>query len=181
MTPPRTLLIDTCVLINLLASGEIKAVLEVAARQSLICSAVEKESIYLRADEPQDGLEDVNLRPLIEEGILTVCDIETPEEELLYVNYASALDDGEAMTLAIALSRHWSLATDERKARRLFLEAANNTDLLTTTSELIKKWSEAKRISSDRVKSILLQIENRARYRPPAWDVNNQWWTDVCQ
>ena len=80
MTPPRTLLIDTCVLINLLASGEIEAILKVAARQSLICSAVEKESIYLRADDPQDGLEDMNLRPLIEGGVLVVCEIETQEE-----------------------------------------------------------------------------------------------------
>jgi predicted nucleic acid-binding protein len=181
MTPPRILLIDTCVLINLLASGEIKAILKVAARQALICSAVEKESIYLRADDPQDGLEDVNLRPLIEDRVLAVCDIETPEEEMLYVNYASALDDGEAMTLAIALARNWSLATDERKARRLFLETANNADLLTTTSTLIKEWSEAKRVSPDRIKSILLQIESRARYRSPAWDVNNQWWIDACQ
>lgn len=181
MTPPRSLLIDTCVLINLLASGEIKAILKVAAQKSLICSIVEKESIYLRADDPQDGLETVNLQPLIEEGVLTICDIETPEEELAYVNYASALDDGEAMTLAIALARNWYLATDERKAQRLFLEVVNKSDLLTTTSTLIKDWSVAKRISSERIKSMLLKIENRARYRPPTWDVNNQWWIDACQ
>jgi len=181
MIPPRILLIDTCVLINLLASGEIKLILKIAAQQSLVCSVVEKESIYLRSDDPQEGLENVNLQPLIEDGVLTVCDIETPEEEQLYVNYASVLDDGEAMSLAIALARGWHLATDERKARRLFLEAANNADLLTTTSTLIKDWSEAKRIAANRLKSILLQIENRARYRPSTWDVNHQWWIDACQ
>ncbi len=180
MTPPRILLIDTCVLINLLASGEIKPILKVAAQQSLLCSVVENESIYLRADDPQDGLEKVNLQPLIEDGGLTVCDIETLEEEQLYVNYASVLDDGEAMSLAIALARGWNLATDERKARRLFLEAANNADLLTTTSTLIRGWAEAKKIISTRLKSVLLQIENRARYRPPIWDVNRQWWIDSC-
>jgi predicted nucleic acid-binding protein len=181
MTPPRILLIDTCVLINLLASGEIKPILKAAAQRSLICSVVEKESIYLRADDPQDGLEMVNLQPLIEDGGLTVCDIETLEEEQLYVNYASVLDDGEAMSLAIALARGWNLATDERKARRLFLEAANKADLLTTTSTLIRDWSEAKKIASNRLKSVLLQIENRARYRPSSWDVNHRWWTDTCK
>ncbi len=180
MTPPRILLIDTCVLINLLASGEIKPILKAAAQQSLLCSVVEKESIYLRADDPQDGLENVNLQPLIKDGVLSVCNIETPEEEQLYVNYASVLDDGEAMSLAVALVRGWYLATDERKARRLFLEAANNAGLLITTSMLIRDWSEAKRIASNRLKSILLQIENRARYRPSTWDVNHQWWTDAC-
>jgi predicted nucleic acid-binding protein len=181
MTPPRILLIDTCVLINLLASGEIKPILKVAAQQSLLCSVVEKESIYLRADDPQDGLEAVNLQPLIEDNVLTVCNIETPGEEQLYVNYASVLDDGEAMSLAIALTRGWYLATDERKARRLFLEAASNADLLITTSTLVRDWSEAKKVSSNRLKSILLQIENRARYRPSTWDVNHQWWIDASQ
>lgn len=181
MTPPRILLIDTCVLINLLASGEIKSILKVAARQSLICSAVEKESIYLRSDDPQEGLENVNLQPLIEDGVLTVCDIETPEEEQLYVNYASVLDDGEAMSLAIALARDWHLATDERKARRLFLEVTDNNDFLTTTSALIRDWSEARSIAANRLKSILLKIERRARYRPAQWDANQRWWVDACQ
>ncbi|MBX3277614.1 MAG: hypothetical protein KF868_06375 [Acidobacteria bacterium] len=181
MTPPRILIIDACVLINLLASGEIKAILKVAAKQSLLCSVVEKESIFLRADDPQDGLESVDLKPLIEDGVLTICDLDTPEEEQLYVNYASVLDDGEAMSLAIALARGWRLATDERKARRLFLEAANNSHLLTTTSALVRDWSELKKIARKRLKTILFQIESRARYRPSTWDANHQWWIDACR
>ena len=123
MTPPRAQILDAYVLINLLASGEIEGVLRAAAEESLICSAVEGESIYLRTEDPKAPLEPIDLRPLIGAGLLTVCHIEGDEEAELHVDYASALDDGEAMSLAIALSRRFVLATDERKARRLFLEA----------------------------------------------------------
>src|ERR1700742_2856094 len=123
MTKERVLLIDTCVLINLLASGEIENILRVAARRSFICSAVEKECIYLRGEDPASEPELIDLLPLVESEIFYLCHVESPDEEKLYVNYAVQLDDGEAMALAIALNRNWGLATDEKKARRLYKEA----------------------------------------------------------
>src|SRR2546423_1784168 len=97
VTAPRSQILDACVLINLLASGEIEAVLGAAARASFVCVAVEKEALYLRTDDPSSPLELIRLTPHIEAGLLTVCDIEGDEEARLYVDYASALDDGEAM------------------------------------------------------------------------------------
>lgn len=118
MTSTLVQILDACVLINLLAGGEIEGVLGAAARESLICSAMEKESIYLRTDDPHAPLELIRLDPLIDSELLTVCHVEGDEEAQLYIDYASKLDDGEAMSLAIALSRGYDLATDERKARR---------------------------------------------------------------
>lgn len=172
----RVQILDACVLINLLASGEIEGILSVAARDSLVCSAVERESIYLRTGDPQAPLELIELKPLIESGLLTVCRIESDQEAQFYVDYASALDDGEAMSLAIALARDLVLATDERKARRLFSEAAGDQGRLTSTSALVRQWAEAERIPADRVKTALTRIEERARYQPPTTDANYKWW-----
>lgn len=176
MTSPRVQILDACVLINLLAGGEIEGVLGAAARQSLICSAVETESIYLRTDDPHAPLELIHLDPFIKSGLLAVCNVEGDEEAQLYIDYASKLDDGEAMSVAIALSRGYILATDERKARRLFLEAAGDQQRLTSTPELMRRWVEAERIPAPRLKESLLRIEARARYQPPASDANYQWW-----
>jgi predicted nucleic acid-binding protein len=176
VTSPRVQILDACVLINLLASGEIEGVLGAAARQSLICSAVERESIYLRTDDPHAPLELIRLDPLVDSGLLKVCRVEGDEEAQLYVDYASKLDDGEAMSVAIALSRGFVLATDERKARRLFLEAAGDQRRLTSTPELVRLWAEAEHIPAPRLKESLLRIEARARYQPPASDANYQWW-----
>lgn len=109
-------------LINLLATGELKSILESARRLSLLCSVVKEESIYLKTGDPNNPKELIDLAPFLTEGILSVCEIEHEREELLYVVFASVLDDGEAMTLAIAINRGHYLVTDERKARRLFLE-----------------------------------------------------------
>lgn len=180
MTAPRAQILDACVLINLLASGEVEGILRAAARDSFICTAVEGESIYLRTDDPKAPLEHIDLHPLTGSGLLTVCRIEGAREAELYVDYASALDDGEAMSLAIALSRGFILATDERKARRLFSEAIPDPLCLTSTSALLRWWAEAETIPPDRLKAVLLSIEKRAHYQPPAADPNYQWWLDSC-
>jgi predicted nucleic acid-binding protein len=181
VTSPRAQILDACVLINLLASGEAEGILHAARRDSFICTAVEGESIYLRTDDPKSPLERIDLRPLIESGLLTLCDVEAGQEAERYVDYASVLDDGEAMSLAIALSRGFILATDERKARRLFSEAASDPQRLTSTSELLRQWAEAETIPADQLKAALLSIERRARYQPSAADPNYQWWLDSCR
>jgi predicted nucleic acid-binding protein len=181
VTSPRAQILDACVLINLLASGEVEGILRAVARDTLICTAVEGESIYLRTEDPKAPLEPIELGPLIDSGLLTVCHIEGAQEAEFYVDYASELDDGEAMSLAIAISRGFTLATDERKARRLFTEAAPDTQRLTTTSELLRRWAETETLPPDRLKIALLNIERRARYQPPPTDPNYQWWLDSCR
>lgn len=181
MTSSLGQILDACVLINLLASGEIEGILRVAARDSLVCSAVEQESIYLRTGDPNAPRELIELRPLIDSGLLKVCRIEGEREAQLYVDYASVLDDGEAMSLAIALSRELVLATDERKARRLFSEAAGDQQRLISTSALVRHWAEAERIPADRVKAALTRIEERARYQPPTTDANYKWWVGASR
>jgi predicted nucleic acid-binding protein len=181
VTSPRVQILDACVLINLLAGGEIEGVLGAAARQSLICSAVREETVYLRTGDPRAPLELIKLDPLLESGLLGVCRVEGDVEAQLYVDYAGSLDDGEAMSLAIALSRGFTLATDERKARRLFLEAAGDARRLTSTPELVRHWAESARVPAPVLRDALLRIEARARYQPPASDPNHGWWVDACR
>jgi len=141
---------------------------------------VEKESFYLRPDDPQEELFDsIKLDPLISSGILTICDVEGTHEATLYVDYAGQLDDGEAMSLAIAESRGYSLATDDRKARRIFLEAVGDSKKLISTSDLVRNWAETQSISAARVKAVLNGIRSRANFFPPRKDPNNTWWNNA--
>ena len=174
-------IIDACVLINLLATGEIAGILKSASLTSLICAVVEKETIYLRTGDPQNPKELVQISPLIETGLLTICQPEGPDEETLYVDYASVLDDGEAMTLAIAVSRGLVLVTDERKARRLFVQDVGEPKRLIASSEILRKWTEVQNVPSEKIREVLLGIESRARYRPPQDDPNFDWWVKSSQ
>jgi hypothetical protein len=143
---------------------------------SLICTVVREESIYLKTADPTNPKELIDLSNFLTDGTLSVCEIEHENEQSLYVDLASVLDDGEAMTLAIAMNRGHSLVTDERKARRLFLERTNSPKRLISTSDLIRNWVDHKKISSTKLRDTLQKIELRASYRPSNTDQNQQWW-----
>lgn len=176
----RAQIIDACVLINLVATDELEAILEVSTKPSLICTVVKKESIYLRTRDPQNPKELIDLSDLIDRRILEVCEIENQKEELLYVDFAAVLDDGEAMSLAIALARDLDLVTDEQKARKLFLREVGHPRRLISTGQLLRKWADASQISAARIRTALSKIETRARYRPPLADADYRWWMDSC-
>jgi predicted nucleic acid-binding protein len=173
----QTIILDSCVLINILASEETEQILRSTGKQCRICVIVEKESFYLRPDDSQEELFDsIKLGPLIKSGVLSLCDLEGSDEATLYVDYASRLGDGEAMSLAIAESRGYILATDDRKARRIFLESGNDSSRLISTSELIRNWAESKSVSPAKLKSVLVNIQHRAHFFPPRKDPNFTWW-----
>ena len=172
----RPAVLDTCVLINLLATDRITEVVRFIAPTCLVCSAVSGESLYLRPLEADGKVEPVDLSPLIDAGVLTACQIEGSAEEELYVNYALELDDGEAMSLAIAQSRNFALATDERKARRIVRENIAQLSIISTT-EIINAWSEGK--DRDEIIAVVRSIFARARFRPPDSDPLASRWNEL--
>lgn len=174
----NNLIIDACVLINVLASGIIEQILRTASRESNICVIVRNESIFLRNEDDITEMIPIDIQQHIDNGLINICDLETDEEQELFVNIAAKLDDGEAMSIAIAISRNWDVATDDKKARRVFLENAQKEQRLASTSSLIKEWAETERISEQKIKEILSKIETSARFQPARSDENYQWWVD---
>ena len=154
-------------------------ILSIIAQNSMICVLVKDESLYLRKEDDINENESVNIDELINQGVIQICDCETIEEQEFFVNLAAILDDGEAMSLAIALSRNWHLATDDKKARRIFKENNSNNNFLISTTDLIKTWAESEKIDADIIKSILLKVERKASFRPPKSDPNLQWWNYI--
>ncbi len=176
MITARPALLDTCVLINLLATERVSDIVRSIAPSCLVCSAVCAESLYLRTPGPEGKPEPVNLAPLLEAGVLVPCKVEGTDEEDLYVSYALELDDGEPMSLAIAQARHLALATDERKARRLGRENAPYVAMI-STAEIIHAWTEGKQAAE--TISVLWAIATRARFRPPDSDPLAAWWNTL--
>ncbi|MFN0087070.1 MAG: hypothetical protein ACKVX9_16895 [Blastocatellia bacterium] len=176
-----SIIIDSCVLINLLAGEAIEEILRATGKECQICVVVERESFFLRPEAPQEeAFEPVKLDTLIKSGVLRLCNVEGDQEIALYVDYASRLDDGEAMSLAIAESRGYFFATDDRKARRIFLESINDSDRLLSTPELIREWANNQSISPARLNSVLTKIQIRANFFPPRNDPNRDWWKNAC-
>jgi predicted nucleic acid-binding protein len=173
------LILDTCALLNLIATGVIQEILSVIAQNSIICVLVQSESRHLRKEDDISEKESVDLEPLISTKVIQVCNLETPDEQQLFVSLAVDLDDGEAMSVAIALSRNWYLATDDKPARRIFIENNPNGGRPISTSDLIKEWAESENVDDLRLKPILLKVERKASFHPPKSDSNLQWWNKI--
>jgi hypothetical protein len=170
--------IDACCLIDLLSSGHGEAILRAAGFDWHLPSAVEGEVQYVRQYDPAQPGQllkvAVDLSPLIAAGVLQVCGPNDQAELDRFVHYAARFrSDGEAMCIALAEQRGWSLATDDRKAIRVARQAG-----LTVVScpVLVKQWVNATRPNQATLCKVLQHIQVLAQFRPTAAMPEYPWW-----
>ncbi len=176
------LIMDACCVINLRASGRMEAVLTSAPIQMAIAEYVKEYEALAFFNGPKEDVtrqrEDIDLQPLIDANILELADLDLKTESDAYVGFADELDDGEAVTGAIALNRGWGIATDDKKAISVFKGESPETQII-TTPELMKIWVDIAKPSSRAVHDALRCIELRARYRPGVRHALHPWWTEM--
>jgi predicted nucleic acid-binding protein len=104
------LLLDTTVLNNFLKVGRLPRLSRLFPASLRIAAQV--------YDELKAGGLESPIRDGVAEGWLRLVTPESGRETTLYSEYSRSLGPGEAASLAIAICRGWSLATDDRAARR---------------------------------------------------------------
>jgi len=171
--------IDSCCLINLCAVGELTRVLTPLGLSWHIPAPVMAETLFLRTldEEGTLGKERVDLQAAVDRGVLAVCAAAPGTETDLYVQLAAALDDAEAMALAIARCRKWLLATDDRLAIRY---AADLAVPVITTPELMRRWADTTSAEAGQIRAALRRIQDFARFTPsPNFPMYNWWIRNV--
>lgn len=171
--PTPDVALDACVLINLVASeiglGHLAKVIGVALH---VTGVVASEAQYLLPMEEGGERELIDVEGLIRAGELREIEMSSTEVAS-YVELAKDLDDGEASTAAVAVSRGWTVASDDRKARRF---ASTMGAELIGTSELLKRWADGLPSDPAEVGKTLARIQTRARFVPPHHDPLRTWW-----
>jgi predicted nucleic acid-binding protein len=168
------LLHDTSVLLNLLATSHFEAIAAAIDKQFAICTSVRDEAKSLR--DPETGeMVPVDLNPFFQSNALTLLELEGEQEQALYIEQAVVVDDGEAMSLAIASNRSLELAIDDRRARWIASERFPELRLW-STPELLKLWAEQTHCSKVTLSKAILRIEAAARYFPPNTHALASWW-----
>ena len=169
-------IIDACCLINLYASGEEESILR-ACGGFWIPAQVRSEALRIRRVDEDDPTrlvpQEIDLGGAIKAGYIRQCQLQGQEELDAFVRFAMQLDDGEASCLAVAESRGWSVATDDRKARRI---ASENGIPLTSTPELVRRWIDATSPDHAAITELLRRIERFARFCPRRADPLHGWW-----
>jgi predicted nucleic acid-binding protein len=173
---PRLLLQDACVLINLLASGRFVDIAGGCGYRLLVATAVRAEALYIRDDVTGEPIL-IDLSPHLTAGLLEEISVETEVEREAYITYAAQLDDGEAMSLALAEARHLILATDDRKARALIIRESIRVELSSTVG-VLETWERNAGIPAAEMRVVLEQIQRCARFSPPATTAEGSWWKE---
>lgn len=172
----QPLVLDASTLLNLLATGKAEAILQCMTVQGIVCALAASEVLHLRNEDPAKPPDPVSVQPLIASGLLVSASPLTPHEELIFVELAASLDDGEAMSLALCVSRNWALATDDRKAQTI---ATARAIPVVASSHLVLNWIRECAIDRDTVRSALRLIAIRARFRPWRGYPEQKWRDDL--
>jgi hypothetical protein len=170
-------IVDACCLINLFASGAISDLLAACGADFYVPDKVLSETLTIRQPDPADAAQliavPIDLGAMLGAGRLHECQLEGQVELDAFVQFASQLDDGEACCLAIAQSRGWMVATDDRKAIRI---AGEMGIAVTTTPELVKKWIDDRSPLQLEIRDLVRRIERFANFRPHRSSPLHAWW-----
>ncbi|MBI4321879.1 MAG: hypothetical protein HY675_25575 [Chloroflexi bacterium] len=181
---PKWLTLDASTLLNLCGTGRLVSIARVLPCRLVVVDYVLKhEVLYIRrrnAEEGEQERELVDLGPLIEQGLIEVVHLQGEEEEATFVDLAAVVDDGEAMSFAVAYHRGWAVATDDRKARRVFAQRAAAVPLITTL-QLLRYWADWAGVQQAEVRNALLEMQFAASYLPSEQDPLYPWWREVTQ
>ena len=172
----QLVLFDSSVLINILATGRQQEILAMFQGGAGVCAAVAAETQFLRGEQPTGPKTRVSLDPLLERRLLRQHELRDDEERALYVELAADLDDGEAMTLAIAHQRGAAVATDDRKARRIANQRFGANFPLLRTTGIMHDWVRLEMLEREAVRAVLGRIQTVAQFRPPNDDPLREWW-----
>ena len=169
-------IIDTCCLLNLYATTEQMSILEHFGGV-FVSERVQLEALWIRCVDhespPHLVPQQIDLGEAIDAGQITVCKLECQQETDWFVYFAQQLDDGESSVLALAKSRGWTVATDDKKASRIATEQGIK---VISTSEMIHKWAASQGMSDKQTGDVLRRIQRFGRFRPRRSDPLYEWW-----
>ncbi len=171
------LILDACCIINLYASGQMEAILRAVPGSVTVAVYVKNEEVLKVYDPATKATEDIDLRPFIDRNLLVVVDLDLAAEAETYVNFAALVDDGEAITGAIARHRNWAIGTDDKTATKIFRRAVPQLQII-STPDLVKYWVSVTNPPADDIKACLQAIRIRASYAPPRNHHLYEWWSD---
>jgi hypothetical protein len=180
--PQRPIILDASCLLNLYASRKLREIAVTSPQPFVVAEyVVQQEALYIRrrasAQEPEER-EPVEIGPLVPMGLIQVITLNSEAEAITFIDLASEMDDGEAMTCALAMHRQYDVATDDRKARRVLSGRAPHVPIISTLA-IVKQWAELASIARGELKATLLSIWSGANYYPGEREPLYAWWVDI--
>lgn len=154
---------DTYCLINLVASGRSEDILT-HARAFYIDDSV-PSNLFLNAynDETQTWTDkkQIDITSLLNSDKALLWNLRTEEEYENFLFFAELLCDREAEALALAKTRKWTVATDDRRTMNVAKEHGIRT---ISTLQIILDWAIRNNVSKPDLNEMALSMRQRANF-----------------
>jgi len=171
---------DACGLLNLAATSAAGEILASQGCPSYVARQVrEGEVLYQRPlpeEDPEGRLVPVDLSPLFEANLMVEIEPTEGERESAVI-FAQEIDDGEALTAAIARHRRLRVATDDRAAIRLLTSLAPPIPVL-RTPDWLRTWAAGAGVERAALAAAARRITLCARFVPRRGTPDHDWWQD---
>lgn len=171
------LILDACCVMTLYGSGRMREILKSLPVEIAVSNYVlGQEALYTYIgpeNAPRSSQAPIDLKSVIEEGLINAVSMRQGEETNRFIQLTRHLDDGEARTVAIAVSRDWDVATDDKKAVSI---CEKMQCFSATTPDLIRHWAERSSIGKKETGEVLRAVRARAVYAPGKSHPLYDWW-----
>ncbi|MHB8946789.1 MAG: hypothetical protein ACYC6I_09705 [Bacillota bacterium] len=170
--------IDACSLINLCAANESIEGLFRLGFTFHLSPITQREALYVRVGGTGPNAkvkQPIDLSAAIALRAIVVAPLAGAVEQGLFVLLAGALDDGEAASCALAISRGIPLLSDDAAARRVLASNPYWGTALDTPA-IMKYWFDAARIPQPMAGELLRNIVERASFTVPKSNPLKLWW-----
>ncbi len=173
------IILDASCVIILYASRQMENILDSIPKEISIATFVYKEEVLSINGGPPDNVkqikESIDLQSLVDAGKLRIVDISSEDEYEMQANLEAILDKGEAISGALAVSRNWAIAIDDKKARRWFELEADHIQILYSL-ELIRHWTNVQKPSDEIITQALWNVQHRGNYTLKSSHPMYDWW-----
>lgn len=179
------LYLDSGVVINLYATGQMAALLQALPYRCLIMDELQSRRLLLWAEnteeeQTQQEREAVDLSPLIEQGLLevTACDVFANSE--FFVAFAVSLPDSQAKMLTLAQAERAAIATDDICIQQIVQRIAPEITIYTTPT-LLHQWETQRQKTNDEMRVLAQRIAHHALFFPEKEAPLYKWWMELIQ
>lgn len=178
---PRTVVIDTCCTLNLLATRREVAIVRSLVMQLLDTPQVSREPMTLWTPPDHDGIrtkEPASTGSLRQSGHLRTQPLDTEALVDAFVDAAARIKDADASCIAVAGVLRLPLLTDDRKERRLARQLFPAIELVSTL-DLIEEAARTLAWTREELVRIASDLRWRGNFAPPKGDPRGAWYESL--
>ncbi len=177
--PERITLLDACSVVGLFATRRMEEIVAAVPGPVAVVGIVASESQYVfRGGGEADARErePIDFQSMTGRGAFSIIANGTEEELQTFIDLTKELQDGEAMTAALAIHRNCTVVTDDRKAERIL--TAHGVQVRCTL-DLIKTWVDREQLPLEEIRRIFIDLRLRASYEPGRNHPFRPWWDSI--